>query len=63
MGILDRRLAPYRSRLTATSLQPTALFLLLTLGWRDGQDYFVNWPERGMVRFLYRADIHEAAEI
>ncbi|MCB8983236.1 MAG: glycosyltransferase family 39 protein [Ardenticatenaceae bacterium] len=61
LGILDRRLAPYRSRLTATSLQLTALFLLLTLGWRDGQDYFVNWPERGMVRFLYRADIHEAA--
>lgn len=38
-----------------------SLLLLASLGWRDGLDYFVNWPERGMVRFLYRADIHETA--
>jgi hypothetical protein len=28
---------------------------------RDLRDYFVVWPERGMVRLLYRADIREAA--
>ncbi|MGD2105709.1 MAG: glycosyltransferase family 39 protein [Anaerolineae bacterium] len=29
---------------------------------RDIRDYFTVWPERGMVRFLYRADHREAAE-
>lgn len=38
-----------------------SVLLLVSIGWRDGQDYFVNWPQRGMVRFLYRADIHETA--
>jgi hypothetical protein len=28
---------------------------------RDLRDYFVVWPERGMVRLLYRADHREAA--
>jgi len=28
---------------------------------RDLPDYFVEWPQRGMTRFLYRADIHEVA--
>jgi 4-amino-4-deoxy-L-arabinose transferase-like glycosyltransferase len=37
------------------------LLFLATNGARDLNDYFCVWPERGMVRFLYRADIHEAA--
>lgn len=28
---------------------------------RDLPDYFVEWPERGQVRFLYRAEIDEVA--
>lgn len=38
-----------------------ALLLLLSIAIRDLPDYFVEWPQRGMTRFLYRADIHEAA--
>jgi 4-amino-4-deoxy-L-arabinose transferase-like glycosyltransferase len=34
---------------------------LVTNAVRDLRDYFVVWPERGMVRFLYRADYREAA--
>ena len=30
--------------------------------FRDVRDYFVVWPERGMVRLLYRADQREAAQ-
>ena len=29
---------------------------------RDLGDYYTVWPERGMVRFLYRADLAEAAQ-
>jgi 4-amino-4-deoxy-L-arabinose transferase-like glycosyltransferase len=29
---------------------------------RDLRDYFIVWPERGMVRLLYRADHREAAK-
>jgi len=29
--------------------------------WRDLPDYFIEWPSRGMTRFLYRADIQELA--
>ena len=29
---------------------------------RDLPDYFVNWPERGLVRFLYRADYADIAD-
>ena len=28
---------------------------------RDLRDYFVTWPERGMVRFLYRADYRDVS--
>ncbi|MCP5093932.1 MAG: hypothetical protein GY943_00105 [Chloroflexi bacterium] len=38
-----------------------AFLLLGTVIVRDGTDYFVTWQERGMVRFLYRADYHEMA--
>ncbi len=42
---------------------PLALgFILVTsIAIRDLPDYFVEWPQRGMARFLYRADIHEVA--
>lgn len=39
----------------------SAIFLV-SIAARDLPDYFVNWPERGMVRFLYRADIQDVAE-
>ncbi|MCA9960560.1 MAG: hypothetical protein KC443_16075, partial [Anaerolineales bacterium] len=44
-------------------LLPVLLAALLvgSIAWRDLPDYFVNWTQRGMVRFLYRADIHEVA--
>ncbi len=37
------------------------LILVFSLAVRDLPDYYRNWPERGMVRFLYRADIKELA--
>jgi hypothetical protein len=37
------------------------VFLVVSIAARDWPDYFQNWPERGMVRFLYRADLHELA--
>ena len=42
---------------------PVALGILLltTVALRDLPAYFVEWPQRGMTRFLYRADIHEVA--
>ncbi len=35
--------------------------LILVTGIRDLPDYFTNWPQRGLVRFLYKADIHDVA--
>jgi hypothetical protein len=37
------------------------LILIVSIAWRDLPDYFVEWPKRGMVRFLYRADIKDLA--
>jgi hypothetical protein len=37
-----------------------AIFLV-TNAARDLRDYFITWPRRDMVRFLYRADYREAA--
>jgi len=45
-------------------LPATGLLLLLFLAShaaRDLGDYFVVWPQQGMVRFLYRADYRAAA--
>lgn len=39
-----------------------ACLLIATIALRDLPDYFVEWPSRGMTRFLYRADINELAE-
>ena len=38
-----------------------ALLLLVSVARRDLPDYFQRWPERGMTRFLYRADIKSLA--
>ena len=38
------------------------LLLVSAVALRDLPAYFGEWPERGMVRFLYRADIHDVAE-
>ena len=38
-----------------------ALLLLFSIASRDLPDYFQHWPQRGMVRFLYRADIQDVA--
>jgi 4-amino-4-deoxy-L-arabinose transferase-like glycosyltransferase len=37
------------------------LLLVASIAWRDLPDYFQNWPDRGMTRFLYRADIKTLA--
>ena len=37
------------------------LLLILAIAWRDWPDYFLEWPSRGMTRFLYRAEIKELA--
>lgn len=39
-----------------------ALLLLFSIASRDLPDYFQRWPQRGMVRFLYRADIQDLAD-
>ncbi|MCA9971185.1 MAG: glycosyltransferase family 39 protein [Anaerolineales bacterium] len=39
-----------------------AALLLGSIALRDLPDYFEAWPRRGMVRFLYRADIHDVAD-
>ncbi|MEE8389903.1 MAG: glycosyltransferase family 39 protein [Anaerolineae bacterium] len=39
-----------------------SLFIFLTTNTvRDLRDYFITWPQRGMVRFLYRTDYRDAA--
>jgi hypothetical protein len=35
---------------------------LASIAWRDLPDYFQEWPNRGFTRFLYRADIKDAAD-
>jgi hypothetical protein len=37
------------------------ILFLVTNSVRDLRDYFVVWPQRGMVRFLYRSDYRDAA--
>ncbi len=38
-----------------------AVVSIATNAGRDLNDYFRVWPEKGMVRFLYRADYHDLA--
>jgi len=39
-----------------------AVLLVGSIAARDLPDYFVEWPSRGMTRFLYRADIQGVAD-
>jgi 4-amino-4-deoxy-L-arabinose transferase-like glycosyltransferase len=39
-----------------------SLIILIGIAWRDLPDYFVEWPSRGMARFLYRGDIKDLAD-
>lgn len=50
--------SPYRTPILAGLY---GLIFVLPIALRDLPDYFVTWPQRGQVRFLYRADIHELA--
>ncbi len=56
------RISQAKSRKSFAVL-PFIFMLLLVIGiaWRDLPDYFQNWPNRGMTRFLYRAEISEIA--
>ena len=39
-----------------------AVLLLGSIGLRDLPDYFGEWPNRGLTRFLYRADVGNVAD-
>ena len=39
----------------------TVTGFLVTNAWRDLRAYFVEWPQRGMTRFLYRGDFRQIA--
>ncbi len=39
-----------------------AFVLVAAIAARDLPDYFIEWPQRGMTRFLYRADIRDVAQ-
>ena len=52
---------PRRLRLVLPLLALGGLLLYVPTPLRDLRDYFVTWPVRGMVRFLYRADYRSAA--
>jgi 4-amino-4-deoxy-L-arabinose transferase-like glycosyltransferase len=53
------RLADKRSRL---ALAGAAALLVVATAVRDLPDYFSEWPSRGMVRFLYHADVEDVAD-
>ncbi|MAT96070.1 MAG: hypothetical protein CL608_02920 [Anaerolineaceae bacterium] len=50
------------SNLQSLTVILAALLLIGSISMRDLPDYFQRWPERGMVRFLYRADIQDVAD-
>ncbi len=61
------RYFPRRRLSRVADLAPLVGYLLATLflttnAARDLRDYFVVWPQRGMVRLLYRADYRQAAQ-
>ena len=61
VGWIARRSWQWR-HLTASRLAALLGILLVSaVAVRDLPDYFQKWPERGMVRFLYRADIADVA--
>lgn len=53
--------AQRRETLGRVAVAGLGVIFLGTNAVRDLDDYFRAWPERGMVRFLYRADIRDAA--
>lgn len=58
------RLAPLTARLSPfTPYLPSLILALLfiTIAGRDLPDYFGEWPQQGLVRFLYRADYADIA--
>jgi len=61
LAIKDWRLSRIAKR-QAPITWGLALILLASIAVRDWPAYFDEWPQRGMVRFLYRADVHEVAE-
>jgi hypothetical protein len=57
---LERPALLRRFRTAAAAL--AALLLLASVAVQDLPAYFQQWPQRGMTRFLYRADIGQAAD-
>lgn len=49
-------------RHSAVPFYVIALLWLISIGKRDLPDYFVNWSQRGNVRFLYHADSRDVAQ-
>lgn len=64
LEIRDWRFAAQFPLANLQSLLAIILTVLLvgSIAARDLPDYFQRWPERGMVRFLYRADIQDVAD-
>lgn len=61
VGALARWAAvPVARRLPLAGL--AAVLLFGATAARDLPDYFVEWPSRGMVRFLYHADVEDVAD-
>jgi hypothetical protein len=54
----EKHFLPLASRLSILAI----VLLLAAIAWRDLPDYFVEWPQRGLVRFLYRADYANIAD-
>jgi 4-amino-4-deoxy-L-arabinose transferase-like glycosyltransferase len=54
----EQLLSPLASRLSQLAI----IFFLVIIARRDLPDYFVEWPQRGLVRFLYRADYADIAD-
>jgi hypothetical protein len=57
---LGRRMRSAQGRLAVTAV--LGVILVGSIALRDWPAYFVEWPQRGMVRFLYRADLGELAD-
>jgi 4-amino-4-deoxy-L-arabinose transferase-like glycosyltransferase len=57
----ERQAADSRWQLRRRVALFVALIGVALVAYRDLPDYFHTWPERGMVRLLYRADIQDVA--
>ncbi|MCP4425853.1 MAG: phospholipid carrier-dependent glycosyltransferase [Chloroflexi bacterium] len=60
-AVYDLRFTIYDNLQPLIVIFLTAVFTF-SVAIRDLPDYFVEWPQRGMTRFLYRADIQELTE-